>query len=93
MELGDGCSTFVSMSLGMKDTEDAKTSVGSAVVTVVTSSLVLTAFYLIFSTPIITFFGGKVNEQTFAFAKEYFWFTLQTEICRLKLYESPNLLF
>ena len=75
--IGDGCSTFVSMSLGMKNTEDAKTSVGSAVVTVVTSSLVLTAFYLIFSTPIITFFGGKVNEQTFAFAKEYFfWIAL-----------------
>ncbi len=40
-------------------------------------SIVLTAIYLIFSEPILTAFGGRVNAETFALSKEYFfWIAL-----------------
>ena len=41
------------------------------------SSLLLTAVYLLAMEPILTFFGGKVNAETYACAKEYFfWIAL-----------------
>ena len=70
--IGDGCCAFVSMALGRNAREDAHKSVGNAVVLCIVSSLVLTAVYLIFSEPILALFGGTVNEETHAFAKEYF---------------------
>ena len=72
--VGDGCCAFVSIALGRKDDEDAHKSVGNAIVLCVASSLVLTAIYLIFSEPILALFGGTVNEETHAFAKEYFFY-------------------
>lgn len=72
--IGDGCCAFVSINLGAKENEKACTSMGNAVVLTIVSSLVLTAVYLIFSTPILTMFGGTVNEATFAFSKEYFFY-------------------
>lgn len=75
--LGDGCSTLMSISLGAGKAKDAKKAVGSAVVTTILSSLILTAFYLIASDQLITFFGARVNDQTYALAKEYFfWITV-----------------
>lgn len=75
--IGDGCCAFVSRSLGANRKEDAHKSVGNAVLLCVISSIVLMAIYLIFSEPILTAFGGRVNEETFAYAKEYFfWITL-----------------
>ena len=75
--IGDGCCAFVSISLGMKKTENASRSMGNAVFLTVISSLVLTAIYLIFSDQIIAMFGGTVNEETFHHSKEYFfWITL-----------------
>ncbi|MGN0716048.1 MAG: MATE family efflux transporter, partial [Anaerovoracaceae bacterium] len=57
--------------------EDANRSVGNAVLLCVVCSIVLTAAYLIFMEPILTLFGGKVNEETYACAREYFfWITL-----------------
>ena len=41
--IGDGCCTFVSLSLGRKQTEDASGGIGSAVLCCVTASLLLTA--------------------------------------------------
>ena len=74
--LGDGCSTLMSISLGAGKAKEAEKTVGSAVVTTILSSLILTALYLIASDQLITFFGARVNEQTYAFAKEYFfWIT------------------
>ena len=70
--IGDGCCAFVSIALGRNAREDAHKSVGNAVVLCIVSSLVLTAVYLIFSEPILALFGGTVNEETHAFAKEYF---------------------
>ena len=72
--IGDGCCAFVSIALGRNAREDAHKSVGNAVVLCVASSLLLTAIYLIFSEPILAMFGGTVNEETHAFAKEYFFY-------------------
>ncbi|MBS1402875.1 MAG: MATE family efflux transporter [Oscillospiraceae bacterium] len=75
--IGDGCCAFVSISLGANRKEDAHRSVGNAVLLCVISSVVVTAAYLIFRDPILTAFGGRVNEETFAYAREYFfWITL-----------------
>ena len=75
--IGDGCCTFVSISLGAGNKDAAHKSIGSAVLLCVASGLVLTALYLVFQEPILTLFGGRVNEETFFQAKEYFfWITL-----------------
>ena len=75
--IGDGCCAFISLSLGKGKPEDAKRSMGNAVVLSVLSSLVLTAVYLLFSDRIIAMFGGTVNEETFRHSQEYFfWITL-----------------
>ncbi|MCD8143948.1 MAG: MATE family efflux transporter [Oscillospiraceae bacterium] len=74
---GDGCCAFVSISLGAGKKDDAHKSVGSAVLLCVTMSVIVTALYLIFQNPILTAFGGRVNDQTFSYAKEYFfWITV-----------------
>lgn len=75
--IGDGCCAFVSINLGGNRKEDAHKGIGSAVVLCVISGLVLTALYLIFQEQLLTLFGGRVNEETFHHAKEYFfWITL-----------------
>ena len=75
--IGDGCCAFVSICLGSGRQEDAHKSIGSAVILCVLTSVAVTAVYLIFQDPIITLFGGRVNEETFRCAKEYFfWITL-----------------
>jgi putative MATE family efflux protein len=75
--IGDGCCAFVSISLGAGRKEDAHKSIGNAVLLCIISSLVLTAVYLIFMNPILTLFGGRVNEETFSYAREYFfWISL-----------------
>lgn len=75
--IGDGCCAFVSISLGAGKKEDAHRSIGSAVILCIICSVILTAVYLIFREPILTMFGGRVNEETFRQAKEYFfWITV-----------------
>ena len=75
--IGDGCCAFVSISLGENKPENATRSVGNSVLLCVAASIVLTAIYLIFAEPILTAFGGKVNAETFALSKEYFfWIAL-----------------
>jgi putative MATE family efflux protein len=75
--IGDGCCAFVSISLGAGKPEDAHRSIGSAVLLCIGSSVILTAIYLIFSEGILTAFGGRVNDETFSLAKEYFfWISL-----------------
>lgn len=71
--IGDGCCAYVSICLGANQKENAHKGIGSAVVLCVSVSIVLTALYLIFQEPIITAFGGRVNEETFYHAKEYFF--------------------
>ncbi|MGN0783014.1 MAG: MATE family efflux transporter [Christensenellales bacterium] len=75
--IGDGCCTFVSISLGEKNSDNATKSVGNSILVCIVGSVILTAIYLIFSNSILTAFGGDVNAETFALAKEYFfWITL-----------------
>lgn len=75
--IGNGCCTFVSISLGADRKDAAHKGIGSAVLVCVSASLVLTAVYLLFQEPILTMFGGRVNAETFRQAKEYFfWITL-----------------
>ena len=75
--IGDGCCAFVSLRLGEHAPEDASRSVGNAIVLSAAAGLALCAAYLIFSEPIISLFGGTVNEETFRLSKEYFfWITL-----------------
>ena len=72
--IGDGCCAFVSMALGRGEAERAKRSVGSAVVLSVGSSVVLTAVYLLLADELIAMFGGTVNEETFRYSREYFFY-------------------
>lgn len=75
--IGDGCCAFVSISLGAKNTSDAHKSIGSAVVMSAGIGIVIMALYLAFMDPIITTFGGRVNDETFALSREYmFWIAL-----------------
>ena len=75
--IGDGCCAFVSISLGAQETRNAHRSVGSAILLCVISGVALMAIYLIFLEPIVTMFGGRVNDETFRQSKEYlFWIAL-----------------
>ncbi|MGN0521964.1 MAG: MATE family efflux transporter [Eubacterium sp.] len=77
MMIGDGCCTFVSISLGAKEKENAHRGVGTSVIAVIAVGIVLMAIYLIFQEPILTAFGARVNDETFRLSKEYFfWITL-----------------
>lgn len=72
--VGDGCCAFVSICLGKNELPKAKKSVGHSVVMILAFSLVLTAVYLVFAEDIIAMFGGTVNEETFQYSKEYFFY-------------------
>ena len=72
--IGDGCCAFVSLSLGRKQHETARKSVGNSIVMAIASGLVLCAVYLIFSNQIIAMFGGTVNAETFMHSREYFFY-------------------
>ena len=75
--IGDGCCAFVSLCLGKKQPETAKKSVGNSIVMVIACGLALCLLYLAFSDQMIAMFGGTVNQETFRYAKEYFfWITL-----------------
>ena len=74
--IGDGACAFVSISLGAQRKDDAHKTIGSAIILCLIVSVILTAVYLLFSEAILTAFGGRVNDGTFANAKEYFfWIT------------------
>ena len=72
--IGDGCCAFVSLCLGRRQPETARKSVGNSVVIVIICGLALCAVYLVFSSQIIAMFGGTVNEETFRYSKEYFFY-------------------
>ena len=75
--IGDGACAFVSILLGQHNQDSAHKTIGNAVALTVGSSVIVTLIYLLFSEPILILFGGRVNEETFRLAKEYFfWITL-----------------
>ena len=77
MMIGDGCCTFVSISLGANEKDNAHRGIGSSVLSVVAVGIVLMLIYLIFQDQILTMFGARVNDETFRLSKEYFlWITI-----------------
>ena len=77
MMIGDGCCTFVSISLGANEKDNAHRGIGSSIISVVVVGIILMLIYLIFQEQILTMFGARVNEETFRLSKEYFfWITL-----------------
>lgn len=72
--IGDGCCAFVSICLGEGKTESAKNSVGNAVLLSAVSGIILTIIYLLLKEPLIAVFGGTVNEETYAFSEEYYFY-------------------
>lgn len=75
--IGDGCCAFVSISLGENKPDNARRSMGNAIIMTIITSVLLTAIYLIFSDRIISMFGATVNPETFYHSKEYFfWISL-----------------
>ena len=75
--IGDGCCAFVSISLGKGEKKHASKSIGNAVLLSVISGIVIAVIYLLFPDFFVTAFGGNVNEETYSFAKEYFfWISL-----------------
>lgn len=77
MMIGDGCCTFVSISLGAKEKDNAHRGIGSSVLSVVAIGIILMVIFLVFQEQILTMFGARVNDETFKLSKEYFfWITL-----------------
>lgn len=72
--VGDGCCASVSMSLGRNEVDQARKSVGNAVILAVSGSLVLLVLYLVFADSLIAMFGGTVNAETFYYSREYFFY-------------------
>lgn len=72
--IGDGCCAFVSLCLGAGKKQEAHKSIGSAILLCVGISVILTVIYLVFRNPILTLFGGRVNEETFYHSREYFFY-------------------
>lgn len=72
--IGDGCCAYVSICLGANEQENARKSIGNAVVLCIVVSVVLTAIYLVFQDTILSMFGGRVNEETFRYSGEYFFY-------------------
>lgn len=70
--IGDGCCSYVSIALGSGYNGNAKRSVGSSILLCLGCSAAITAVYFIFMEPILSFFGGKVNPETYARSREYF---------------------
>lgn len=71
---GDGCCAMVSGLLGSGRREEAKDAVGNTVLLTVIAGCVLTVVYLISGDALITLFGGRVNAETFALSREYFFY-------------------
>ncbi len=68
---GDGVCAFVSMSLGARETKQAGDSVGSAALLSSTAGIIIAVIYWIFRDELLTFFGGRVNDETFRLSREY----------------------
>ena len=72
--IGDGCCAYVSICLGAKSRENAQKSVAGAAILTIAAGLLLTVLHLCFQEALLTFFGGRVNEETFHHSKEYFFY-------------------
>ena len=71
--IGDGACAFVSILLGKGERDEAASAIGNAITLTVLSSVAVTAIYLIGANGLLTVFGGRVNDETFRLAREYFF--------------------
>ncbi|MBQ7068228.1 MAG: polysaccharide biosynthesis C-terminal domain-containing protein, partial [Synergistaceae bacterium] len=74
--IGDGVCAFISMSLGAREQKQAADSVGSAVLLSLSVGILIAIFYFVFREELLTFFGGRINDETFNFALEYLTFII-----------------
>lgn len=75
--IGDGTCAFVSICLGRNEKENANSAVGNAIILSIITGISITIIYLIFKNPIISFFGARVNPETFKQSQIYFfWITV-----------------
>ena len=75
--VGDGACSYVSLCLGSGRTKDAKRTVGNAIVLCIAIGIAITVVYLLLEDVLLSLFGGRVNAQTFAYSREYFfWITV-----------------
>ena len=72
--IGDGCCAFVSISLGKNNKNDVCRSITNAIMISVVCGIVLCLIYIVLINPIISMFGGTVNEETFRCSHEYFFY-------------------
>ncbi len=72
--IGDGCCALVSGCLGSGKTDDAERAFGNAVWLSALCGVLLGGVYLALQTPLITVFGGTVNDETFRLSREYFFY-------------------
>lgn len=70
--IGDGVCAFVSMSLGARNYKRAGDSVGSAAMLSAACGIIIAAVYYVLRDELLAFFGGRVNDETFRLAREYF---------------------
>ena len=74
--IGDGACAFVSMSLGAREAKQAGDTVGSAALLSSTCGIIIAIVYYIFREELVTFFGGRVNDETYRLALEYFTYII-----------------
>ncbi|MBQ7488284.1 MAG: MATE family efflux transporter [Clostridia bacterium] len=72
--IGDGACAYVSILLGRHEQKDAGRTIGNAIVLTICSSVIVTLLYLLLAEPILTLFGGRVNDETYRLAREYFFY-------------------
>lgn len=75
--IGDGACSFISKLLGEKNNDKAGEAAGNAIFMFDIIGVFITIIYLLFNEALIDLFGEKVNQETYEFSKEYFfWITL-----------------
>ena len=67
--IGDGCCAFVSISLGARN---EKYAADSAAILSGTCGILIAIIYWVFKENLLSFFGGRVNDEVFRLALEYF---------------------
>ncbi|MBQ3455069.1 MAG: polysaccharide biosynthesis C-terminal domain-containing protein, partial [Synergistaceae bacterium] len=70
--IGDGVCAFVSMSLGAGNQNQAGNSAGSAALLSSSVGVIIACVYWVYREEFVGVFGGRVNDETFRLAVEYF---------------------
>ncbi len=75
--IGDGCCTFVSISLGKGKPEDAHRNIANSVILTVIIGVILMALYLLIPNALLSLFGANTEAESYPLAQEYlFWIAI-----------------